>query len=98
MLATAVTPVKRFAFPLSLALACAALGTPGAAGDDTRVRIEHLDGTGTHTIIDVPPSMPGVQEFIRTTPGPIPKPGEIIVPPSATPEGSPTPTPRPRRY
>jgi hypothetical protein len=62
------------------------------------VRIEHLDGTGTQTIIEVQPSIDGLKDFIRTTPGPIPKRGEVIVPPTATPAGTETPTPRPRRY
>ena len=96
MLATTVIPVKRLALSLSFTLACTALGTPGAA-HGTEVRIDHQDGTGTQTIIDVEPSIPGIRNFIRTTPAPIPQPGEVIVPPSATPEPSPAPT-RVRRY
>lgn len=91
-------PVKRLRLSLPLALAFAALGTPGAARDAAEVRIEHLDGSGTQTIVDVHPSIPGVQRFIRTTPGPIPAPGEIVVPPTETPGRSPSPRPTPRRY
>ena len=98
MLPTTVIPVKRLALSLSLTFAYAAFGTPGAARDNAEVRIEHLDGTGTETIIDVPTSIPGINGFIHTTPGPIPQPGEVIVPPTSTPTRAPAPTPRPRRY
>ena len=90
-------PVKRFANMLLLTFAYAALGTPGAANDRAEVRIPHLDGTGTETIVDVQPSIPGVEHFVRATPDVIPKPGEIILPPSATPVAPPTPD-RPRAY
>jgi hypothetical protein len=93
-----VDPVKRLALSLLLTCACAALGTPGAAHDRAEVRIPHLDGTGTETIVDVQPSMPGVEKFVRATPDVIPKPGEIIVPPSPSATPSPPPTPRPRGY
>lgn len=85
MLPTTVIPVKRLASALLLVLPCA------------EIHIEHLDGSGTKTIVDVHPSVPGVAEFIRTTPGPIPAPGDLIVPPSATPTVSPLRTPGPRR-
>jgi hypothetical protein len=81
---------------LLLMLAPAALSAMRAAHGADEVRIPHLDGTGTETIIDVQPSIPGVGEFVHATPGPIPKRGEIIVP-SMTPT-SPAPTPPPRRY
>ena len=84
---------------LLLTFAYAALGTPGAANDRAEVRIPHLDGSGTETIVDVQPSLPGVEHFVRATPDVIPKPGEIILPPSpsATPAVAPTPS-RPRAY
>lgn len=90
-----VIPVQRLALSLSLALGCAVLAWPRTARAD-EVRIKHLDGTGTTTIIDVPPSMPGVQNLIRTTPGPVPKPGEVLIAPTEVPTLSPAPTPRPR--
>lgn len=98
MLPTTVTPVKRLASALLFALACVAPGAPGAARDRAEVRIEHLDGSGTQTIVEVHPSVPGAAEFIRTTPGPIPAPGDVIVPPSATPTWSLRATPTPRRW
>lgn len=91
-------PVKRLASALLLVCAFVALGTPGAANERERVRIEHLDGSGTETIVDVHPSIPGAAEFIRATPGPIPQPGELILPPSPTPTWSPAPTPRAPGY
>lgn len=97
MLPTTVIPVKRLASALLLVLPCAAPATAGAAHDRAEIHIEHLDGSGTKTIVDVHPSVPGVAEFIRTTPGPIPAPGDLIVPPSATPTVSPLRTPGPRR-
>jgi len=71
-----------------------ALGTPGAADDRAEVRIPHLDGSGTETIIDVHPGIPGIGAFVRSTPGAIPQPGEILLPPSpsATPTSASTPT------
>jgi len=90
--------VRRFVLSFPLALVCAALGTPGAARDGTEVQIDHLDGSGKKTIVDVHPSIPGVAEFIRTTPGPVPRPGELIVPPSSTAAHSPSPEPTPRAF
>jgi hypothetical protein len=95
MLPTTVLPVKRLAFVLLLVIA--ALGTPGAANDSHQTRILHLDGSGTATIVDVHPSVPGAADFIRATPGPIPRPGEIILPPSLTPTRSPVPLATPGR-
>ena len=92
MLPTTVFPMKRLALSLSFALACVALGRPGAAREGTEVQIEHLDGSGTKTIIDVHPSIPGVGPLIRSTPAPVPAPGEIIVAPTAV------ETPRPPAF
>ena len=97
MLPTTVLPVKRLASVLLLVVAFAALGTPGAADDRYQTRILHLDGSGTATIVEVHPGVPGAADFIRATPGPIPSPGEIILPPSATPTWPPAPKPTPRR-
>lgn len=91
MLPTTVLPVKRLAFMLLLLFVIAALGTPGAAKDAHQTRILHLDGSGTATIVDIHPSVPGAADFVRATPGPIPRPGEIILPPSSTPTRSPAP-------
>jgi hypothetical protein len=90
--------VKRFAITLLLTLACAALATAGAARDRAEVRIQHLDGTGTETIIDIQPSMPGAEKFVRATPDVIPRPGEVILPPSPSLTPSSPQTPEPRRY
>ena len=90
-------PVKRLAFRLLVVVAFAAIGTPGVANDGTQTRILHLDGTGTATIVDVHPGVPGAAEFIRATPGEVPSPGEIMLQPSSTPTWSPAPTPTPRR-
>jgi hypothetical protein len=96
MVPTTVLPVKRLVFSLPLALVCAALATPGAARESQEIQIDHLDGSGTKTIIDVQPSIPGVGDLIRSTPAPIPKPGQIIVPPSETPGSAPSPARTPR--
>ncbi len=97
MLPTTVIPVKRLALLLLFPLVFVALGTPGAADDRAEIRIPHLDGSGTETIVDVHPSIPGIGAFVRSTPDAIPQPGEIILPPSpsATPSSAPTPTPPP---
>ncbi len=91
-------PVKRLVLSAPLALVCAALATTGAARESKEIHIEHLDGSGTKTIVDVHPSIPGVAEFIRSTPAPIPEPGELILPPSATPTWTPAPAATPRVY
>ncbi len=96
MLATTVTPVKRLAFVIPLVVGSAAFALAEAARDVVETRIPHLDGTGTATVIEVHPSLPGAAEFLRATPGPIPHPGEIILPASATPGSSPSPSPTPR--
>ncbi|MCC6848261.1 MAG: hypothetical protein IT294_07135 [Deltaproteobacteria bacterium] len=90
--------MSRPAHALLLALACAALAGPGAARERTEIQIDHLDGSGTKTIVDVQPSVPGVADFIRATPGPIPAPGELLLPATATPTRTVAPTPVPRRY
>ena len=97
MLPTTVLPVKRLAFRLLLVLPLAAPATARAANDSHETRILHLDGSGTATIVEIPPSVPGATDFLRATPGPIPRPGEIILPPSVTPMWSPAPTPPPPR-
>ena len=96
MLPTSVLPVQRLALSLLLVV-FAALGTPGAANATQPARIRHLDGSGTATIVDVHPGVPGAVDFLRATPEPIPCPGEILLPPSSTPTGSPAPAPTPRR-
>jgi len=79
-----VLSVKGLALSLSLVLACAAPASSGAAHGGTReIEIEHLDGSGTKTIIDVHPSIPGVGDLIRSTPARAPNPGEIIIAPTA---------------
>ena len=98
MVPTIVLPVKRLVLSVPLALVCAALATPGAARDTKEIHIDHLDGTGTKTIFQVQPSIPGVADFIRATPAPIPKPGEIMVPPTETPGQSPSPARTPRAF
>jgi len=93
-----VNPVQRLASTLLLVCAYAALARAGAAHDaETQTRIEHLDGSGRATVVDVEPSVPGAAAFIHSTPGPIPRPGEIIVPPTETPTRAPRPAPTPRR-
>ena len=98
MVPTTVLPVKRLVLSAPLALVCAALATAGAAHDGKEIQIDHLDGSGTKTIIDVQPSIPGVADLIRSTPAPIPKPGQIIVPPTETPGTSPSPPWTPRAF
>ena len=96
-------PVIRLASSLRfvlipLVLVVAALVTPGAAHDEGgKTRIQHLDGSGRATFVEIEPSVPGAAAFIHTTPGPIPKRGQLILPPSATP-GPPTPIYTPRRW
>jgi hypothetical protein len=77
---------------------CTAFGTPSAARDEHHeTRILHQDGTGTATIVEVPKDIPGVAGFLQATPAPIPQPGEIVLPPSATPTTPPAASPTPRR-
>ena len=76
----------------ALAAAGAADGTPGTAHE---VRIPHADGSGRATVVEVPPSVGGTDRFVHSTPEPIPRPGELIVP-TATPGGSPSPATSPR--
>lgn len=90
--------VQRHVIALLCVLAPTACATAEAASGEKRVRIPHADGSGTETIIDVEPSIPGVSDFLRSTPAPIPRPGEIVVPPSETPSHSPEPTPTPRNH
>jgi hypothetical protein len=98
MLPTTVIPVRRLACTLLLASLFAVPATAGAANDPIpEARILHLDGSGTETIVDVHPSVPGASDFVRATPGPIPRPGEIILPPSPTPTVTPVPRPSPSR-
>ena len=73
---------------------CCAIGwsvlvAPAAATD--RARIEHLDGSGRATIIEVAPGVPGRAELLRATPEPIPRRGEVILMPRATAIPSPSP-------
>jgi hypothetical protein len=56
-----------------------------------RARIEHLDGSGRATIIEVAPGVPGRTELLRATPEPIPKRGEVILMPRRTAVPSPSP-------
>ena len=95
MLPTTVLPVKRLAFVLPLLLGSAAFAFAEAARDSVRTRIPHLDGSGTATVVDLHPSVPGAADFVRATPGPIPSPGEIIVPASPTTVRSPFPAATP---
>jgi hypothetical protein len=98
MVPTTVLPVKRLVLSAPRALVCAAPAPRGGPRDSKEIYIDHLDGTGTKTIFQVQPSIPGVADFIRATPAPIPKPGEIIVPPTETPARSPSPVRTPRAF
>jgi hypothetical protein len=89
MLPTPVPPVS--CIILTLALVAALLAT-AAAEDAAETRIPHLDGTGTATVVEIERDVPGAAHFVGATPGPVPRPGELIVPtrtvapsPSATP-------------
>lgn len=86
--------MKRLAATLLFVRVFAALAVAGAA-DDTpgtahQVRIPHADGSGRATLVEVPPRIGGTDRFVHSTPEPIPRPGEIIVP-IATPGGAPSP-------
>lgn len=59
--------------------------------------IPHHDGTGTATIVEVPKGIPGTEGFLRASPAPIPRPGELVFAPTSTPTTSPLPQPTPRR-
>lgn len=73
---------------------CFAIGwgvLPVPAGATEKARIEHLDGSGRATIIEVDPGVPGRAELLRATPEPIPRRGEVILMPRATAVPSPSP-------
>ena len=84
--------MNRLALVLSFAIACVALGAPGAARAEYDIRIEHLDGSGTETVIQVQPNIPGVGPLIRSTPAAVPAPGEVLIAPTAV------ETPRPPAF
>jgi hypothetical protein len=74
---------------------CCAIGwgvLPASAGATDRARIDHLDGSGRATIIEVAPGVPGREELLRATPEPIPRRGEVILMPRATAHPSPSPS------
>ena len=71
------------------AIGCGVLAVPAAATD--KARIDHLDGSGRATIIEVAPGVPGRTELLRATPEPIPRRGEVILMPRATAVPSPSP-------
>ena len=81
-------------------LICCAIGlgvaVAATAADpaDPRARIPHLDGSGRATIVEIEPGVPGRNKFLRATPEPIPKPGELILSSRASPAPSPSPQPR----
>ena len=97
--------MRRLAATLMFVRLCAALACAGAADDPSagqilagarEVRIPHADGSGRSTVIEVPPSVSGAERFVGSTPEPIPRPGELIVP-TASPRVSPSPRPLPMR-
>ena len=73
---------------------CCAIGwgvLPAPAAATDKARIEHLDGSGRATIIEVAPGVPGRTELLRATPEPIPRRGEVILMPRRTAVPSPSP-------
>jgi len=88
--------VKRLAATLLYVSVIAALATAGAADDAARgpheVRIPHADGSGRATVVEIPSNLSGAERFVRSTPEPIPRRGEIIVP-TASPAVAPSPAP-----
>jgi len=72
----------------------ALLATPVRAASTRfeEARIPHQDGSGRATIVEIDPELPGAMRFLRATPEPVPRPGELVVPPRATPEPSPSAT------
>jgi hypothetical protein len=88
--------VRRLAATLLHVSVIAALATAGAADDTGRgpheVRIPHADGSGRSTVVEIPSGVSGAERFVRSTPEPIPRPGELIVP-TASPAAVPSPAP-----
>ena len=75
-----------------------AIGAGSAAArnhEHHETRIPHQDGTGTATIVEVPKGIPGTDGFVRSSPAPIPQPGELVFAPTTTPTISPQPQPTP---
>jgi hypothetical protein len=50
-----------------------------------RARIQHLDGSGRATVVDIDPGVPGAKAFMNAPPARIPRPGEVILPPKSSP-------------
>lgn len=90
MLATVVRSVNWIG-PILLVVA-GALAATAAAREPITTRIPHQDGTGTSTVVELEHDVPGAHEFARATPGPVPRPGEVIVP-TRTAAPAPTITP-----
>jgi len=65
-------------------------GASSGHGDTVkRARIPHLDGSGRATVVEIDPTVPGAKDFVESAREPVPKRGELIVPPKTSPEPSP---------
>lgn len=79
---------------LAFGLCCSLLGAGvvvvcAESARFVETRIPHRDASGRATIVEVDPSAPGAREFLHAEPEPIPRRGELILPPRSTPVPSP---------
>jgi len=56
-----------------------------------RARIPHLDGSGRATVVEIDPRVPGAKNFVNAPSDPVPRPGELVLPPKAAAQPSPSP-------
>ena len=74
---------------LVLALTLLAIGAEVASAEFARTRIPHQDASGRATVVEIDLKVPGARAFVDAKGEPVPRRGEVILPPRATPEPSP---------
>ena len=64
-------------------------GACAASAEFATTRIPHHDASGRATVVEIDPKGPGARTFVEAEPEPIPRRGEVILPPRTTAEPSP---------
>ncbi len=65
------------------------IGVQVVSAEFARTRIPHQDASGRATVVEIDLKVPGARAFLDAEGEPIPRRGEVILPPRATPEPSP---------